>query len=378
MEVVAIGDVFTHRLKASRTNLLELAKDQEIKDLGNGVNLPESRCFVGLDAYKKVLALAEVNYIILATPPGFRPLHLEAAVAAGKHIFAEKPVAADSAGIRQVLAAYEVAVKKGLCMVAGTQRRHQNGYIETIKRLHDGAIGNIILVRAYWNGSDIWFNQRSSMSGLAEKATDVGYQLHNWYHFCWLSGDHICEQHVHNLDVANWVMKAHPIRAWGMGSRTPGNPSRPSGAPADVGNIFDNFSIEFEYPDQSRMISQCRHVPNCWNIIRESAHGTKGTSVPSAFINNKKVPHQSNEPYVQEHTDLIEAIQSGKNLNEMKTVAESTLTAIMGRLAAYTGKEVTWEKALNSKEDFVDEANLTWDTPLPVPPVPIPGKTPLV
>jgi predicted dehydrogenase len=318
--------------------------------------------------------------LILATPPGFRPLHIAAAVAAGKNFFAEKPVGTDGAGIRLVLAAYEDSVKKGLHMAAGTQRRHQTSYLETIKRIHDGAIGKVMLVRAYWNGGGIWFNDRKGMKNLVEKDTDVGYQLYNWYHFCWLSGDHICEQHVHNLDVANWVMNGHPIRAWGMGSRTPGNPSRPSGPPEVVGNIFDNFSIEYEYPGDVRMISQCRHVPGCWDSVSEAVHGTQGTSNPDGWIKGKRVAQRrSNNPYVQEHTDLIDSIRSGnKPLNELKNVAESTLTAIMGRMAAYTGKEVTWDKALNSQDDPVDEANLTWDSPIQTPPVPIPGKTPLV
>jgi predicted dehydrogenase len=378
VQIIALGDAFTRRVERARNALLGVVQEREVVEKKNSVDLPESRCFTGLDAYKKVLATPGVNYVILATAPGFRPLHIEAAVAAGKNIFAEKPVGTDGPGIRQVLAAYEASLPKGLCMVAGTQRRHQNGYLETIKRIHDGAIGKVILVRAYWNGGGIWFHPRKELDNLPEPKTDVAYQLHNWYHFCWLSGDHICEQHIHNLDVANWVMNAHPLRCWGMGSRTPGNKSRPSGPPAEVGNIFDNFSIEYEYPDQDRMISQCRHIANCWEKVGEFVHGTKGTSDPSQSINNARVPFEGNAPLVQEHTDLIEAIRTGKKLNEMKNVAESTLTAIMGRMAAYTGKEVSWERALNSKEDLVDEANLTWDTPLPVPPVPIPGKTPLV
>jgi predicted dehydrogenase len=381
VQLVAIGDAFSNRVKGCRQRLIEAGGGEEIKGLGNSVDLPEQRCFTGLTAYKDVINTPGVNYVILATPPGFRPLHIEAAVGAGKNIFAEKPVGVDGPGIRQVLAAYDESVKKGLHIAAGTQRRHQSGYLETMKRIHDGEIGDLVLVRGYWNGGGIWFHKRSSMTGLAEKPTDLAYQLYNWYHFCWICGDHIVEQHVHNLDVCNWAMNKHPVRAWGMGSRVGGHDARPDGPPNEVGNIFDNFSIEFEYEGGARMISQCRHIPGCWNSVSEAAHGTKGFSQIDEYrINGKRVAtRDKSNPYVQEHTDLIASIRSGnKPLNELKNVAESTLTAILGRMAAYTGKEVTWQQALNSKEDLMDEAKLTWDTPIQTPPVPMPGRTKLI
>jgi predicted dehydrogenase len=383
VKIVALGDVFSSHVKGARSRLQNQAKEDEIKKLGNSVDVPDDRCFVGLDAYKKVINNPEVNYVILATPPGFRPLHIEETVNAGKNLFAEKPVAVDGPGIRQVLKAYETADKKGLRIAAGTQRRHQRPYIETMKQIHDGAIGELVLLRAYWNGSGIWFKKRDGLQGYEEKPTDLAYQLYNWYHFVWICGDHIVEQHVHNIDVCNWAMNDHPIMARGMGSRIGSGKegARPSGDPKDVGNIFDNFAIEFEYKNGARMISQCRQIPGCWDSVSEGGHGTKGTFATADHgvyqINGKRVAGAGGgeiSPYIQEHTDLIDAIRNGKPINELKNVAESTATAILGRVAAYTGKEITWDKLINSQQDLMDEAHLTWESAVPVPPVPVPGK----
>jgi myo-inositol 2-dehydrogenase / D-chiro-inositol 1-dehydrogenase len=381
VKIVAIGDVFASHMKGCRGTLERLAKEEKIKNLGNSVELPEERCFVGLDAYKKVISNPEVNYVILATPPGFRAQHIEETVNVGKNLFTEKPVSTDGPGIKKVLDAYDLAQKKGLKIAAGTQRRHQAGYLETIKQIHDGAIGDIILLRAYWNNQGIWFKNRDGLKGYQEKPTDLAYQLYNWYHFCWICGDHIVEQHIHNLDVCNWVMKDHPIRAWGMGSRIGHSAARPDGDPKDVGNIFDNFSIEFEYPGGARMISQCRHIPGTWDSVSEAAHGSKGTSQINSYrINNKAVfGRGERNPYEQEHTDLIEAIRDGKAINELKTVAESTMTAILGREAAYSGKEITWDKALGMRRLCpTDTVELRWDSDMPVTGVPVPGKYKLV
>jgi predicted dehydrogenase len=374
VKIVALGDVFSTHVQGARRSLQRIAGSDEVKKLGNAVELPDDHCYVGLDAYKKVIHNPEVNYVILATSPGFRPLHIEETVNAGKNLFTEKPVSTDGPGIKQVLAAYDSSVKKGLKIAAGTQRRHQAGYIETVKRIHDGAIGDLILLRAYWNGGGIWFHPRSGYN-MPEPATDLAYQVYNWYHFCWLCGDNIVEQHVHDLDVCNWLKKDHPIRAWGMGSRIGHSAARPDGDPKDVGNIFDNFSIEFEYPDGSRMISQCRQIPGCWNSVSEAAHGTKGTSQVNTYtINKQRVAGRDPvDPYVQEHTDLIDAIRNGKEINELKNVAESTMTAILGREAAYSGKELTWDKGLDMRR-LMDTANLRWDSDVPVTPVPVPGK----
>lgn len=358
--LVAMGDAFADRLTSSRTRLTER--------FGAAIDVGD-RAFTGFDAYQKVIA-SDVNYIILATPPGFRPAHLAAAVAAGKHIFTEKPVAVDGPGIRTVFAAYEQAKAKGLGIAAGTQRRHQTGYIEAMKRIHDGAIGNITSARCYWNQGSLWKQDRQP------QWTDAEWQLRNWLYFTWLSGDHIVEQHVHNIDVVNWAMKGHPVSANGMGGRE-------VRTGPEYGHIFDHFAIDYEYANGTPLASQCRQIQGCANNITESLVGDKGTarldnSGKYAITGAKawKFTGQDNRPYVQEHADFIAAIRAGKPYNELKDVAESTLTAIMGRMSAYTGKIVTWEQALNSQEQLVP-ANLTLG-PLPTPPVPVPGQTPLI
>jgi predicted dehydrogenase len=386
-KIVAIGDVFGFRVKGLRQRLLELTQSDEVKKLGNGVDLPEDRCCVGLDCHQRVLD-SGINYVILTSPPGFRPVHLEAAVKKGVHIFTEKPVAVDGPGVRKVLAAYDEAVAKNLRIAAGTQRRHQTGYLETMKRVHDGAIGDIRALRCYWNGTGIWFRPRSELTKLGERDCDLAYQLHNWYHFVWTCGDHIAEQHVHNLDVCNWAMgDRHPVRCIGVGCRS----ARPVGKPEEVGHIFDQFAIEYEYENGANMFSMCRQVPGSdgnfqgASGVSEALVGSKGTCrtadhhqyVIKGATDWSFNPRQDNAPYVQEHTDLIESIRTGKPLNELKNVAESTLTAVMGRMAAYTGKVVTWDKALGSKQNTMPD-HLAWDMPLPVPPVAVPGRTALV
>lgn len=382
VQIVALGDVFPFRVEGLRKRLTggNLKKDQDIKKLGNSVDLPAERCFAGLDCHEKVLNVPGLNYVILATPPGFRPLHLQAAVAKGVNIFTEKPVCVDGPGARKVFAAYEEALKKNLGIAAGTQRRHQAPYIETIRRIHDGEIGNIVSMRCYWNGGGIWFRTKQELASHDIKPTDLAFHLHNWYHFVWTCGDHICEQHVHNLDVCNWAMQnKHPIRVSGMGSRVGGHPGRPAGKPEDVGHIFDNFALDYEYEGGVRMLSMCRHIPGCENSISEAVHGSKGICQVNAYtINGKRIGKAGDgRPYVQEHTDLIASIRAGKPINELKNVAESSLTAVMGRMAAYTGKSVTWQQALNSQEDTFP-AKLDWNMQLNVPPVAVPGKTRLV
>jgi predicted dehydrogenase len=377
VKIVALGDAFKEKAYELREHLTEwVKKDGKAKEYGNSVGATPDACYGGLDAYEKVINTPGVNYVMLATPPGFRPLHIQAVIAAGKNLFTEKPVGVDGPGIRKVLAAYEEAKKKGLFVVAGTQRRHQKGYLEMLKRIHEGEIGDVVNLRVYWNGGGIWFRKRQP------DMTDVAYQLNNWYHFLWLCGDHITEQHVHNLDVANWVMNGHPVKADGAGGRTPGNPSRPAGPPEVAGNIYDNFSIDYEYPNGVHMYSSCRHIPQAQSNVSEHLAGTKGMcNVGGYTINGKAIVSRredraATDPYVQEHTDLIACIRDGMPINELKTVAESTLTAILGRTAAYTGRPVTWDQMLNSKLDTFPK-DLTWDMSLPVPPVPHPGLTKL-
>ncbi len=359
VKLVAMGDVFKDRLDKS----LGILKEQ----FADKVDVPEDRQFVGFGAFEKVLA-SDINYVILATPPGFRPWHLKAAVDAGKNIFTEKPVAVDGPGIRSVLATYEEAKAKGLAIGAGTQRRHQNGYVETLKRIHDGAIGQITMARVYWNQGPIWVHPKQ------DAWSEMEWQLRNWYYFTWLCGDHIVEQHVHNLDVANWAAGSHPLRAVGLGGR------QVRIAP-EYGNIYDHFAIDYEYPNSLRVASYSRQIPNCENSVSEALHGTKGFCQVNKYeITGEKgwrYAGKNNLPYVQEHTDLIASLRAGKPYNELKGVAESTLTAIMGRMAAYTGQAVTWEQALNSEESLMP-TKLEWDGPLAVAPVAMPGQTKLV
>lgn len=377
VSIVAMGDAFKDRAEGCRNRLRDIARnDDKVKELGNTVDVPDDRLFVGLDAYEKVIA-SGANYIILATPPGFRPLHIEAVVKAGKTLFTEKPVGVDGPGIRRVLAAYEESIKKGMAIAAGTQRRHQLGYLETMKQIHDGAIGEITAARAYWNQGILWkVDRKPDMS-------DLVWQMRNWYNFVWLCGDHIVEQHVHNLDVCNWALKSHPVRARGMGGRQRSVPH-----PEEYGHIWDHFAVEYDYPNGAFVLSQCRQIDQCWNNVSEHLHGTKGQCNAGGYMIfdlnggngrrtiSREAAKNAVDPYIQEHTDLIASVRSGTPINELKNVAESTLTAILGRMSAYTGKEVSWEQALNSQETLMPE-KLDWDMSLPVPPVARMGITAL-
>ncbi len=336
------------------------------------MDIPKERQFVGLDAYQKLIDCPEVNYIMLATPPGFRPYHLRSAVESGKTIFTEKPVATDAPGIRVVFEAAKKSEEKGQHVVCGTQRRHQLGYVESMKRIHDGEMGDITSGRAYWNQGVLWFKPHQ------KDQTEVQYQMRNWYNFPWLCGDQIVEQHIHNLDVMNWGLKGHPIRATGMGGRQRSVPN-----PEDYGVIFDHFATDFEYPNGVHVLSMCRQIDGCASDVSEAFQGTKGQWHSGGYRLNGKsaITNEQNkaaqDPYVQEHTDLIEAVRSGKPINELNRVAESTMTCILGRMSNYTGKSLTWEQALNSKEQLMPEpSNLDWNTSLPKWTVAIPGKTP--
>jgi len=359
VKLVAMGDAFQDRLAMS---LGVLSKSK----VADKVAVAEDHRFVGLGAFEKVLA-SDVNYVILATPPGFRPWHLKAAVAAGKNVFAEKPVGVDGPGIRSVLETYEEAKSKGLAIGVGTQRRHQTGYLETMQRIHDGAIGEVVAARAYWNQGSIWVHARQ------DGWSDMEWQLRNWYYFTWLCGDHIVEQHVHNLDVVNWALGAHPVRAVGSGGRQ-------VRTGPEYGNIYDHFSIDYEYPNGAHVMSMCRQMPNCENNVSEALSGTKGFCQANKYtITGEKawrLSGKDNLPYVQEHTDLIASIRAGTPYNELKDVAESTLTAIMGRMAAYTGQAVTWDDVLNSSEGLMP-TKLDWQEPLAVAPVAMPGQAKL-
>ncbi len=364
VEIVAMGDLMADRLAQSRETLRKAVADTPA--LAAKFRVTDDKAFTGFDAYQKVID-SGVDLVILATPPGFRPAHLAAAVAAGKHVFTEKPVAVDAAGIRSVLATYEAARQKNLGIVAGTQRRHQAEYLEAIKRIKDGAIGDVVSGQVFWNQGGLWNRDRKA------EWSDAEWQIRNWLYFTWLSGDHIVEQHVHNIDVANWVMGAHPVKAMGVGGRQFRTEPK-------YGHIFDHFAIDFEYPNGARVLSMCRQIEGTRDRIGEHFIGTAGASDASTFIQGAKpwkhtAPprEQRISPYVQEHTDLVASLRAGKPLNELKQVAESTLTAIMGREAAYTGQEITWDVMLNAKQVLGPSPVVFGE--LAVPPVPMPGRT---
>lgn len=333
IKVIALADLFEDRLADCRRNLEVL-----------GIDIPAARCFTGFDAYQQLLEIPEINYVIEASPPHFRPRHLLAAIEAGKHVFIEKPAAVDVAGVKTVMAAGELARQKGLGISAGTQRRHSTAYREAIRRIHDGAIGDIVYAKCYWNGGQIWVVEPRP------EWTDMEWQLRNWNYFTWLSGDHYVEQHVHNLDVMNWVMGSHPLRAVsGLGGRQV--------RVGDIhGHIYDHFAVEFEYPGGVTMFSQARQINNCMNKVEEFVVGTSGTSNCHNYIGPKqgepwrlsRRDEREDNPYDQEHLNLIASIQAGNPINEAQAIAESTLTGIMGREACYSGQEITWEAAMQS------------------------------
>ncbi len=339
VKLVAAADVHPDRLNGAISNLSKAHKDK--------VDIKKENLFLGFDGYKKAIAMADV--VILATPPGFRPMQFEEAVRQGKHVFMEKPVCVDAPGFRKVMAAAQEAKKKNLKVGVGLQRHHQAGYIETMKRLHDGAIGDVVAMRAYWNGNTPWVRRRDELEKqYGRKLTEMEYQLRNWYYFVWLCGDHIAEQHIHNLDVINWVKKGPPVSARGNG----GCETRKG---KDYGEIFDHHVVEFTYADGSVCFSQCRHQQGCWNDVSESVIGTKGKSDLGRYTitgeNAWRFKGGGKDAYQQEHDDLFAAIRNDTPFNEAEYGATSSMTSVLGRMATYSGKEITWEQAINSQVD---------------------------
>jgi len=366
VKLVAMADAFDDRLQAS----LRGVKSQHPQH----VDVPKDRQFVGFDGYKGVIA-SDCDLVILATPPGFRPQHFEAAVNAGKHVFAEKPVATDAPGVRRFLEANEIAKKKNLAVAVGLQRHHEKQYQECMKRLWDGAIGDIIATRVYWNGGGVWVRPRQ------ENQTELEYQMRNWYYFNWLCGDHINEQHIHNLDVGNWLVGGYPSECNGMGGREVRDGK-------EHGQIYDHHFCEFTYPNGVKMFSQCRHIPDCWNSVSEHAHGTKGFADLSGKIYDAKgaliwsYGSGGGGGHQEEHYDLFTSLRQGNIPNEGDFGAKSTMTAILGRLATYSGKVVKWDDAINSDVALADFDSLhAFDDEAPVKPdgdgrypIPVPGK----
>ncbi len=329
--VTALGDVFQDKIDACNEDIVAAGLDA----------VPKENCFIGFDAFEKVID-SGVDIVILATPPKFRAEHFEAAVKARKHVFMEKPLAVDPDGIRKVLAMAKTADSLGLKVVTGTQRRHEHKYINLLKELNENnGIGNIVSANVYWNGGKLWHRDNNP------SWSEMEWMIRDWVNWCWLSGDHIVEQHIHNLDVAHWFMGKAPVRALGFGSRQR----------RVTGDQYDNFSIDYVFDDGRQMHSMCRQINSCSGGVYETFHGTKAiattTSGKCQIIDaegNQLFQAEASEtsPYVQEHKDLITCIRQNIPFNEAEQTAISNLVAIMGRVSAYTGKMVTYDEMMNS------------------------------
>ncbi|MFQ5929770.1 MAG: Gfo/Idh/MocA family protein [Acidobacteriota bacterium] len=354
LKLVALADVFQDRIESCREKLrARKAGSHELTRADAEVEVPDDKCFLGFDAYKKVLE-EDVDIVILATPPHFRPEHFEATVSARKHVFMEKPVAVDPVGARSIMESAEKADAFRLSVVTGTQRRHQRAYIETYNQIADGAIGDIVAARCYWNTRQLWYKTRQ------EGWSDMEYMIRDWVNWAWLSGDHIVEQHVHNIDVINWFTNSHPVKAVGMGARMR----------RVTGDQYDFFDVDFELENGVHVHSMCRQVNGCANSVSEYVVGTKGSSNckdtiydldgkvvwkygakegdSSDVLADELEGEKDNSPYVQEHIDLVTAIRTDQPINEAVNTATSTLVAVMGRISAYTGQEVTWDELTQS------------------------------
>lgn len=362
VKLVAVGDAFADRIEGCLAGL------QKTEGISGKIDVPPERRFVGFDAYKGVIASSDV--VLLATPPHFRPLHLRAAIEANKHVFAEKPVAVDAPGVRSVLETCEMARKKNLSVVSGLCLRYSTAHREMMARLHDGAIGEIRVLQANDFRGPIWLKPREP------GWSDMEWQMRNWYYFTWLSGDFNVEQHVHLLDVCAWAMQGrYPARAVGTGGRQ-------IRTGPEYGNIYDHFSIIYEYEDGARLFSHCRQQPGCRNDISAHAFGSLGTAEiserqqviqgPNAWARRGK----DNSFYQAEHDELFSSIRRGTPINNGQYMAHSSLLAIMGRMAAYTGQSITWEEALNSKEDLTPH-KYNWG-PIETPTIALPGITKFV
>ena len=371
VKLVAMADAFRDRIDGSYKGLTAEGGDK--KNIKSKIDVPEERKYVGFDGYKKAMAHADV--VILTTPPGFRPIHFEEAVKQGKQIFMEKPVATDPAGIKRVLDAAEIAKQKKLNVVVGLQRHYQNSYRELYAK--KALIGDITSAQAWWNNDGVWVNPRKPGQ------TEMEYQMRNWYYFNWLCGDHIVEQHIHNIDVVNWFKGGYPVKAQGMGGRQVRKGK-------DHDEIFDHHYVEFQYADGSILNSQCRHIPGTMSKVDELLIGTKGKIFCGAahikdnagnviFQFDKKT---ENDPYQSEHDELFAAIAKGEyKFADAENGAKSTMTAIFGRMATYSGQALNWDKILNSGIDIMPK-EFAWNaTPPIVPdadgyyPIAVPGKT---
>ncbi len=372
VKLVAMADAFRDRLDSSYSNIKSELDNNEVDPTRLAV--AEDQKFVGFDAYQKVIPVVDV--VILTTPPGFRPMCFEAAVNANKHVFTEKPMAVDAPGVRKVLEVAQRAKEKKLNVVVGLQRHYQTVYRNWIDQIHQGAIGDITSGNVYWNSAGVWVRERQPGQ------TEMEYQMRNWYYFNWLCGDHITEQHIHNLDVGNWVKQGYPVSAQGMGGRE-------VRVGPDYGQIFDHHFVELEYQDGSKIFSQCRHIKGCLHRVTEGFMGTNGSAPKPGLLLNKNgnvvMDHDDKNdpnPYQVEHDELFAAIAKGEyKYADAENGANSTMTSILGRMATYSGQLVKWDEAINSGISLMPP-KLAWDAnPLILPgenglyPAAIPGVT---
>ncbi|MEI6504560.1 MAG: Gfo/Idh/MocA family oxidoreductase [Planctomycetota bacterium] len=366
VKLVAAADLYESRCATMRKAIAEAHPDK--------VDLDDSRIYSGLDGYKRVLDDPTIDVVLITTSPGFRPRYVRAAVEAGKHVFAEKPACVDPAGYRICQEAHDAAVAKGTAIVGGTQYRRQANYIGAVEQIRQGAIGDVIGATSRYCSSGIWYRPRQ------KNMSDAEYQMNNWMHFIWLSGDQITEQAVHNLDTINWAMGGNPVSAFGSGGRFT--------RPADS-EMWDSVSVDYEYPGNRLVSFECRQIPGAANENSNVVYGSKGTCFIGAMSSGSRIIDRegkqtwemagsSAEAYKQEHKDLIDSIRAGKPIVELRQMADSSMVAVLGRMAAYTGQRVTWDFATKeSKLDLFPE-NLTWESSLPKPQHAIPGKTKLI
>ena len=328
----------------------------------------------GFDGYRRILDDPSIDLVHVTTSPGFRPAYTLAAVEAGKHVFTEKPACVDPAGYRVCLTAHDAAVAKGTAIVAGTQYRRQVNYLGAIEQIRNGAIGDVIGATARYCAGGIWYRPRT------EGMSDAEYQMNNWYHFVWLSGDQIVEQAVHNLDTMNWVMGANPVSAFGSGGRF----TRP-----DDSELWDSFSINYEYPGERIVSFMCRQIPGAATDVSNVVYGSKGECHIGAANAGSRIFDPAGkevwemkgsiaDAYKQEHKDLVDSIRAGKPIVELRQMADSSLVAVMGRMAAYTGQKVSWKFLTEESQLDLFPKDLTWTSSLPVQAPAVPGKTKLI
>ena len=350
VKLTAVADAFDDRIKGAL---------KAVENMPEKLDCPEERQFKGLDGWRQVLDHCDL--VILATPPGFRPFHFEAAVNAGKHVFMEKPVCVDAFGAQLCLAAAKMADEKKLKVVVGLQRHYDQKYRETIQKIREGLAGDIIGGQVYWNGGGIWYRGRKP------DTTEMQFQVNNWYHFNWLCGDHIVEQHVHNIDIANWVLDRLPESAYGVGGRQ-------NRVPGQSSEIYDHHSVNFTYPGGVRIASQCRQFPGGDGRVNEEFQGTKGFVKIGEITDYKgnvlwKFEGKSDNPYQVEHDELHDAIRNDKPLNNAVYGTTSSFSAVLGRTATYTGKQTGYDDLMKTGFRTMPDS-LTWDT---IPPV-VPDK----